>query len=85
VPRLLTENQQIDLLLHDTDQFIKQSRRAQNTWQRNHINALPQTKKRRKKGGKIKLLQEARNSEEANHNRRLQEIRHTVIQNINKG
>jgi hypothetical protein len=83
-PRDLTEDQRADQVLDRAEQFIEQSTTARNTWQCNRVNPLPQTKNQLKKARKIKRLQKARTKEEAERNKRLQEIRATVIQYLNK-
>ena len=80
--RDLMNDRQADLVLDRAEQFIEDSERARNTWQRSRVNPLPQTKKQLKKARKIKRLQDSKRSAEALQNQRLQEIRNRVIQNL---
>jgi hypothetical protein len=84
IPRDLTEDRRLDQILESAENCIEESERARNTWQRNRVNLLPQTKAQLKKARKIKCLQEAGKKREAEWNQRLQEIRATVIQNLSK-
>jgi len=80
-PRDLCDDQCVNQLLDSTNRYVEESERARNTWQQNRVNPLPQTKRQLKKARKIKRLQEAG---EAERNKRLQEIRTKVIQNLSK-
>jgi hypothetical protein len=60
------------------------NKKGESTWQHNRINPLPQTKNQLKKARKVKRLQEANKKGEAERNKRLQEIRATVIKNLRK-
>jgi hypothetical protein len=81
-PRDLTEDQGTEQLLHNAELFIEQCKRAQNTWQRNRVKPLPQTKAQLNTGWKIKRLQEARKKREAERTQRLQEIYNQVFQTL---
>jgi hypothetical protein len=86
-PRDLMEDQQADQVLERAERFLEeteQNRKNWNTWQRNRVNPLPQTKKQLRKANKIKRLQEAGKKQEAKRNQRLQEIRAAVIRNLGK-
>jgi len=50
----------------------------------NRINPLPQTKNQLKKARKLKRLQEENRKQEAGRNKRLREIRATVVKNLSK-
>jgi hypothetical protein len=86
-PRDLTEDQRADQVLERAERFLEESeqnRKNWNTWHRNRVNPLPQTKKQLRKANKIKCLQEAGKKQEAERNQRLQEIRAAVIRNLGK-
>jgi len=74
-PRDLTEDSRLDRVLEEAEKVIATSERARNTWQRNRINPLPQTKNQLKKARKVKRLQEANRIREVERNQRLQKIR----------
>jgi len=57
-PRDLTEDKQVNQIVDGAKQCIEESVRAHNTWQRNRVNPLPQTKSQLNKARKIKHLQE---------------------------
>jgi len=83
-PRDLSEDKWVDQILEITGQYIEQSIGARNTWQRNRVNPLPQTRRQLKEARKIKCFQQARDTEEALCNQRLQEIRKQVIDSLSK-
>jgi hypothetical protein len=53
-PQDLTDNLLSDQVLDRAEQFIDGSEQARNTWQRNRVNPLPQTKQQLKKARKTK-------------------------------
>jgi len=71
-------------LLDSTNRYVEESEQARNTWQRNRVNPLPQTKRQMKKAQKITRLQDAREKREAERSQRLQEKRAQVIQHLSK-
>jgi len=79
-PRDLAEDQRLDNILDNAEQFVASSDRARNQWQLNREDPLPQTKKQLGKNRKTKRLQKARNKAESNRQQRLQEIRAEVTQ-----
>jgi hypothetical protein len=83
-PRDLTEDQRLDLVLDSAEQTIEESKRASNTWQRNRVNPLPQSRAQLKMARKVKRLQEAGKKREAERSLRLREIREQVINNLSK-
>jgi hypothetical protein len=70
IPRDLTEDQR-----RDHTQSIRNP---------NRINPLPQTKNQLKKARKVKRLQEGNRKKQVERNKRLLEIRATVIKNLSK-
>jgi hypothetical protein len=76
-----TEERQANKILERAKNFLDQSERAENTWQRSRDNPLPSIKKQLKKTRKIMRLQEAGKKREAEQNQRFSEIRAAVIQN----
>jgi len=83
-PSDLSEDERVDQILENTGLYLEQSIGPRNTWQRNRVNPLPQTKRQLKKARKIKRLQKVRDTEEALRNQRLQEIRKQVIDSLSK-
>ena len=53
-PRNLTEDQRFDQVLDKVEQIMHESERARNSWQRNRVNPLPQSKAQLKKARKAK-------------------------------
>jgi hypothetical protein len=84
MPRDLTADSRANQVLDRTEQCIEESTRAQNAWQLNPANPLPQTKRQLKKAQKIKRLQKAGKKHEIERNKRLQELREQVISNLSK-
>jgi hypothetical protein len=78
-PRDLTEDQCLDRILDSTERIIQDSFRNRSRLQPNRVNPLPQTKTQLKKAQKVKRLQEANKRQEIERNRRLQEIRASVV------
>jgi hypothetical protein len=83
-PRDLTEDRRLDRILDSTSRVLEESIEARDTWERNRVYPLPQTRTQLKKARKNKHLQEAGKKREAERNQRLQEIRDKVIQNLSK-
>jgi len=83
-PRDLTEDLRIDQVLESAERCISSSERPRNTWQRNRVNSLPQSKNQLKKARKVKCLQEEKRKNEVERNKRLQKIREQVILNLIK-
>jgi hypothetical protein len=83
-PRDLTEDKRTDQILKSTEQFIKGSKRARNTSQRNRVDSLPHTKRLLDKTQKAKQLQEAEQKREVVRNERLREIIEKVLPNLSK-
>ena len=83
-PRDLAEDLRIDRVLEAAEKCISSSERLRNTWQRNRINPLPQSKNQLKKARKVKRLQEENRKSEVERNKRLQDIRDQVIKNLSQ-
>jgi hypothetical protein len=71
IPRDLTEDSRLDLVLEAAEKCITTSEHIRNTRQRNRIHPLPQTKRQLKKARKVKRLQEENRKKEVERNRRL--------------
>jgi hypothetical protein len=67
--RDLTADLRLDQVLEEAEKCITTSERARNTWQRNRVNPLPQSKTQLKKARKVKHLQEANRITEAKRNK----------------
>jgi len=83
-PRDLAEDQRLDQVLKEAEECLATSKDIRSTWQRNRINPLPRTKKQLKKDRKVKRLQEENRKTEIEKNKRLQEIRATVIRDLSR-
>ena len=57
-PQDLTEDRRLNKVLTSAEHLIEEYTRAQNAWQRNRVNPLPQTKNQLKKAGMVKRLRE---------------------------
>jgi len=82
--RDLTEDRRVDNILDHTEQFLEDTSRARNQWQRNQVNPLPQTKTQLKMAQKVKRLQEARNKAERDRQLRLPAICAEVIRTLSE-
>jgi hypothetical protein len=82
VPRDLTEDQRLDLILDSAERVIQESFRDRAIVQQGRVNPLPTTKAQLKKARKIKRLQEENRKREAERSQRLREIRASVIGNL---
>jgi len=83
-PRDLMEDSRIDQVLESAEKCISSSRRLRDTWQRNRIIPIPQSKNQLKKARKVKRLQEENWKNEVERNKRLQKIRDQVITNLSQ-
>lgn len=84
VPRDLTEDQRLERILVSAERVVPESFRDQSRPQFNRVNPVPQTKTQLKKARKVKRRQEANKRQEIERNRRLQEIRASVIKNLSR-
>jgi hypothetical protein len=84
VPRDLTEDQRLDLILDSAEQVIQDSFRDRGSVQRNRVHPFPTTKTQLKKSRKAKCLQEARDKQEPDRQARLKEIRVQVINRLTR-
>jgi len=84
IPRDLAEDRRLDQVLGEAEECLATSKDIRSTWQRNRINPLPRTKKQLKRDRKVKCLQEENRKTEIETNKRLQEIRATVIRNLSR-
>jgi hypothetical protein len=83
-PRDLAEDQRLDQVLEEAEKCLETSDSIRSTWQRSRINPLPRTRNQLKKARKVKHLQEEKKKSEVERNKRLKEIRATVIKNLSK-
>jgi hypothetical protein len=83
-PRDLAEDQRLDRIAEGVEECLAESEQARNTWQRNRVHPLPQTRIQLKKSRKVKRLQEANKQQEVERNERLQKIRASVIKNLSR-
>jgi hypothetical protein len=84
VPRDLTEDQRLDLILESAERVIQESFRDRTIAQQGRVNPLPMTKAQLKKARKAKNLQDARNKLETDRQERLRQIRIQVIKRLAK-
>jgi hypothetical protein len=82
--RDLTEAHRLDRILESAERVIQESLQDRTIVQQGKVNPLPTTKTQLKKARKIKRLQEEQGKREKERNKRLREIRASVIRNLSK-